>query len=433
MPTADPWLKYQNSVAGFLHVGTASLLQIPNVLQELLWNDPVLGRGYSWRGFANIHPTWSDVWEPQGGSAMDEAYGLFLWNLAVPLTDPSLQADADRVSKEIADVNKEQTQLTKEMMQAWKEFSEAQRDMPPEFQTTFEDWRNQNYADAFTHLNQKRDNLGVEYGHFAGLAGAGWQDVTAARDDFDRGRSDEFTPAFQTDIAFLEGPPPTPPAPPAHPAVVHAHTYAFQPDMATFINEAQSGQGTQLHMAMDQFTATSHDEQWSAGGGAGFDVGFFSFGASAGASHEEFDSSSSDFKMSITAPSFASLQVLPGPWFHRNVITAHPDGPYLAAGPAAVQKRNFFFGPTGILNVIPAMAYVAYQPEISVSLAESDYHRVEDQWNANASFGIGPFSFGGGASSSSSDVTFNAASRTFVAKSHSPHAQLFAVRVDVLP
>jgi hypothetical protein len=431
--TADTWSRFQNTIEGFLHVGPGANLQVPAAMQPLQWDDPNFGLFYAWLGFANLKPDWSDTYEPLVGSAADEAYRNFLWSLAVPLTDPSLQEKANQVTQRIADVAQKETDYYNQMVSDWAKFNAIQQQLPPEFQKTFSQWYNENYASVFINLNQERDNLGVEYQHYAGKAGAGWQDVNTARQDEDRGRDDDLFPAYRmkildptglTDLSQISDVTKVP--------TRRAHTYTFSPDLASFVKDAQSGGGTSLDMSMNQSTSNFHKSEWEGGGHAGISFGFFSFGGSGGYEHTDVDSNSSAFSMKFSAPAFVGIQILPGPWFHREVVQNHKDGPFLPASPVGTGSVHLF-GPGGIFSLMNSMAYVAYKPEITMTLAESDYHRLETSWKASSSFGIGPFSFGGGASSNNTDVTFNVDGKSITVKSSSSDPQLFAVRTDRLP
>src|SRR5207245_7181860 len=121
-------------------------------------------------------------------------------------------------------------------------------------------------------------------------------------------------------------------------------------------------------------------------------------------------------KINTIIPYISSISNNTSQWFNGNMWKRYKDCP--------INPTSTFFGPDGILALVKSVVYVAYQPEVTATLEESQYKRIRTSWHANAKISIGPFSFGGGGGASADTATFDDATRTVRMTSKSPHPHI---------
>eukprot|EP00818_Percolomonas_sp_WS_P002143 CAMPEP_0117441162 /NCGR_PEP_ID=MMETSP0759-20121206/3490_1 /TAXON_ID=63605 /ORGANISM="Percolomonas cosmopolitus, Strain WS" /LENGTH=478 /DNA_ID=CAMNT_0005233003 /DNA_START=151 /DNA_END=1587 /DNA_ORIENTATION=- len=89
---------------------------------------------------------------------------------------------------------------------------------------------------------------------------------------------------------------------------------------------------------------------------------------------------SQKFKVDFQAKGITGITLRPGKWFDKNVLRS------------CKSKLSAYFGKNGKMPCIPQIAWVAYQPHVTVELSESEWHKYQHAWKNPRTIGL---SFGG--------------------------------------
>lgn len=417
-PEATGWLQYTTAMRDLISGGQPDNpafdgLQIVTVPTLATWDDPVFGNWIAWTQWTDTIPTWGINYIPRQGIVFDEIYQSFLLSFAPNDPDPNLTAaigaDIDALQKTATD--RIRTKIR--MGQEWKSFDADQKaSLPASEWLSFPDWK---AVSGFPEQQAQIQSIyNAQLGKFAADTERATDPLATA---LGKALQDYDLANYQANVID----PGTKTADPMH-------AFALVPDLASWKTQAQNGQGTSLDISIDRRTTTDVRSSYDVGAGIDVDFGIWGFSVGGEDHHQTVDTTSTEFKMEVKAPSFASITVTPDHWYHGSIAALWPDGPYKAGF-----DRNYWFGPNGRMNQIMTSIYVAYQPTITVSLSEQDYHATHDSWGASGGISVCGIGFGASYGSSNDSVTFNDNNKSVTLVSHSPNPSVLAVLNDVLP
>ncbi len=169
------------------------------------------------------------------------------------------------------------------------------------------------------------------------------------------------------------------------------------------------------------------NSSWSKWNGS---VGWGPFSVSASQTKSNYSINASDFRLTLEFPVILRFNVV-RPWLNMSVIDTYKD---TAIRPGSeLEKTKPLFGEKGSFSLVSQQFVVAYQPRVTVRMASSDYSSAKTSYSGGGSFGIGPFSVGGGASGGSSTVKWDDATNEVTIGTSSTSFVLLGVVNKVLP
>jgi hypothetical protein len=377
-----------------------------------LWDDPVTGNYIAWQIWANTISAWGLNYVPRPTHEFDENYQTFLYSFLLKDPDPALeqamQDDIDALQKTAS----QRTRVRIAMGKEWMDFDKQQKEsLPASEWLTFGDWRNQSgYPQQASQIQAIYD---AQLGKFAA-------DTEKAVDPMATAIGDAITrynmTDYQRETVSPEG------------IKEQTRVWSFTPDLATWRQQAAMGAGNSIDLTIDHKTSTDVRSSFSASGGLSFNIGILGVSTQGGHTRKTIDTTSSEFKLEFKSPAFEGILVAPGPWYKGSIASLFNNGPYKPGF-----SRDSWFGPNGNLNLVTTIIYLAYQPTITMTLTQNDYHEVITGWSGGAGISIGPFSFGASAGSQNDTITTDDPSRTITLTSKSPNPQVVAVLNDVMP
>ncbi|NYF54090.1 hypothetical protein HDF12_004512 [Edaphobacter lichenicola] len=156
---------------------------------------------------------------------------------------------------------------------------------------------------------------------------------------------------------------------------------------------------------------------------------FLSFRLSSTSTTDISDLAFREFSFSFAAYQLNVIPVTPGDWYSGYLISRYKAGPFKKGSQVTADT---LWGPQGKLGLLVSGLVVAYKPQITVRLSQSDYQRLRRQFRAGAQILIGPFAVGSEAQQSSEEVTWNDESSSFTIRESSPQPQIIAVLSSAL-
>jgi hypothetical protein len=416
----DAWLKLMSELKLAITQGNTSDpryqgLQIGGIGTEVTWHSQDVQRNnyLAWT-FANTVPTWGLTYLPDAGHEFGHSYGDEWINALEPPAENKQyeQAMLDDTDMLRMTASKRFT-ASRKIDQEWRAFNQGQQDLPPDEQTSYSDWLTETgFGDEMSRYNQIYDIQREQFAHDAALAGGGWQAIGQARDAYNNDKD----PAFRADVKNDQN------------LIVKLPTWRLTPELGQWLQEAQAGRGTALHIKIDDTTSTSVQSAFGVGGSVGLDIGFLKVNTQGGFQRKEIDTSKTGFELQIDIPAFTAIEVSPGPWYRGDVVELYSKGPYVAG-----RSASNYFGETGVCALRIERIYVGYQPEGHVTLTDETYRDVTKEWAGQGGVSIGPFTFGGGGSRSQDTVTRHDQTNTISFKSTSLEPQVVAVLSAVMP
>jgi hypothetical protein len=209
--------------------------------------------------------------------------------------------------------------------------------------------------------------------------------------------------------------------------------YFVTPDLDKFVTDAlaQPADKPMLSMTLNKSSHRYHGstQTWSAGASVWY--GFWSFGANASGGRDEVDTNDAAFSLKVTARAVGAFTIRPDDWYSGTLVSAFKKGPWKPNGEIVQQKLNLW-GPDGLLNLRTAQVIVAFQPSVSITMSASDYQRVSSHLDVNGGFSIGPFGFGGGYHTATTDITMNSATHTITATDNTNTPKIIAVVSNII-
>ncbi len=185
---------------------------------------------------------------------------------------------------------------------------------------------------------------------------------------------------------------------------LNAFTTKYQEWQTASVNNQRTG-GT---IAISSSSKASQWSQfgWSAnvGGLFGDFLSIVGAGSTSGQT-TTFNTQSEAFGLEVSFTGLGTFMLNQGKWYQAGLIQDYKDN----------LKPNSpdFFGEHGSMGLIPTQAIVGFEPEITLTLDQSDYDKFVQTWqaNASASLNLGPFRLGSANVStygSRQDISFNA-------------------------
>lgn len=96
--------------------------------------------------------------------------------------------------------------------------------------------------------------------------------------------------------------------------------------------------------------------------------------------------------LQISAARYAVFQIAHGKWFNRAIVRKYGSGGYQLDGAPAWANQKYF-GPDGILSLLPRAVIIAQRPTTHLRLAPSDFERLKSQLKEEAKVTIGGLVF----------------------------------------
>jgi len=169
------------------------------------------------------------------------------------------------------------------------------------------------------------------------------------------------------------------------------------------------------------------DSSWSKWSGS---AGWGPFSVSASQTRSNYSINTNDFRLRLELPVILRFTLV-RPWLNMAVIDTYKD---TAIRPGSeLEKLKPLFGEKGSFALVSQEFVVAYQPRVTVKMASNDYSSAKTSYSGGGSFGIGPFSIGGGASGGSSSVKWDDTNSEVTIGTSSTSFVLLGVRNKVLP
>lgn len=162
---------------------------------------------------------------------------------------------------------------------------------------------------------------------------------------------------------------------------------------------------TTVDTASGSFTRNATSEYTSYGGSAGFSLGIFSIGGSAGHSsqHQHLSSQTSNLRFSYKY----TLVTIRRPWMTFNLLGTKGWNLGNFAAKGAISKGTKAGQAASIMPLLPTSFVVVKDVRISANWAKSDWDLIRSQTGGGGGFGIGPFRISGHYAHSSSSDTFS--------------------------
>lgn len=165
--------------------------------------------------------------------------------------------------------------------------------------------------------------------------------------------------------------------------------------------------------------STSYENRWSGSASVGY--GFFSVSASAegGTIEKHMQASASSF--SISFKKLGPANVLRRNWYNESLIRTY----------CREVNREEYWGLGGTLNMIPQTVIIGRGISISIEVDQATYDEFQTWYTAHGSagFSFGPWSVGGGGSSSTSFTDVRNASAGTTIKIEDTSDQLYVVGI----
>jgi hypothetical protein len=162
---------------------------------------------------------------------------------------------------------------------------------------------------------------------------------------------------------------------------------------------------TIVDSASGTFNSSSSSDFTSFGGSAGFSLGLFSIGGSAGHSseHRHASSETTNFRISFEY----TLVTIRRPWMTFNLLGTKTWNLGNLFGRGAVSNGTKLNQTNSQMPLYPTSFVVVRNVKISASWSATDADFIRTKINAGANIGIGPFSIGGSYASSKTNEKFS--------------------------
>ncbi|HCR3978043.1 hypothetical protein [Citrobacter koseri] len=151
-----------------------------------------------------------------------------------------------------------------------------------------------------------------------------------------------------------------------------------------------------IEIMSNSFHSEHYDSSWSAGGS--FSYGFFSCGGSASGGHVEDRLKKGTQKLKFSFKRMITVQIQRGGWYDEGLLsyTGYVD-------------KEEFWGPRGMLNLIPVSAVIGRGLTIEIETTSEAYDSFRDwrRTSGSAGFSFGPWSVGAGANSSTNSSSIS--------------------------
>jgi hypothetical protein len=154
-----------------------------------------------------------------------------------------------------------------------------------------------------------------------------------------------------------------------------------------------------LGIQQSSMLSTSYEHRWSAGGSVGY--GFFNVGGSASGGNIENHLRAGTQSLKFSFKRLTLGTITRGNWYDGGLVTSPPYYTWV--------DRNEYWGVNGTLSLIPVSVIIGRGLSVTISTSQHAYDEYQNWYNqsASAGFSFGPWSVGGGESSSTSSTTIS--------------------------
>jgi hypothetical protein len=407
------WERFLTILSDFIRGGGAQHVQFLSTYQGADWNDPTYGQYRVCRLIGDTIPEWGSGYKPRTGKSFGDEYGVFIQNLVLPLTDPSVihQADSARTNW-LASLDVLQAAQAA-VGPHWQRFDQWQQSLPADRRLKFDIWYQRYDGQKIGALQQRADGLASTYQRFFNQAYGGYAFLA---DLITRFSSTTRVQALAPDSGVYEA----------------LYPYSVSPSLDDFIKTYTASPGTRS-FRLDSSTSHYNSSQTTWGASASYAF-FVRVGASG--SSTNIDYNSQDFSVQFSVDAMQAFNVVPGQWFSADVVQFFKAGDhFIPGGPIdiAFKNKTLWGNENSVFALRTAQVVVALHPKVTVHLSNVDYHNATSSWNASAGIGIGPFSFGGSAGQTKVDIQKHDDTSTITAEDKSGVPQIIAVVTDILP
>lgn len=190
---------------------------------------------------------------------------------------------------------------------------------------------------------------------------------------------------------------------------------------------SQNGWPTKT-FASASWASNQSSDYSSASGGGGFGAGLWSFGAGSSSSwsHQHSDAHSESVSVSYKY----ALVTIRRPWLNQLVFSL-PGWKTDLFHKGQISTGNRNFQTNSVMPLIPQSFYVIKDLTIIGDFSSSEFDHAEQQMNAGASIGWGPFSLSGSYSSSHSQTSYRASMSSNTI--HAPFVQILGWINQIVP
>jgi hypothetical protein len=174
-----------------------------------------------------------------------------------------------------------------------------------------------------------------------------------------------------------------------------------------FSSTSTSSGWTTFDSASSNTASSSSSDFTSYGGSAGFSLGLFSIGGSAGhsSSHQQASSETSNLRISFEY----TLVTIRRPWMNFSLFSTKGWDLGNLYKKGVLSKGTKAGEDSAVFPLLPTSFVVARKIKISANWAKADWDLITSKTSGGGGFGIGPFSISGSYSHSSSNQTFTSA------------------------
>jgi len=424
--TTDIWQKYateltnlatagqfdsNNQVISF--AGTTLSVDLGNANPKVI-NDVVYQ-------IANTVPAYSPSYAPKGG--LISSYASFLD--AIDLKgdpNPNLDSQINEATVAFTNANNNFLSVQTKAYEAWANFKKASGS-----DVSFSTWVQNSYPvyiqahSTLEATESKLQQLNIQkYGQGYQIIASALNMVsstTGARDimsqnNYNMAVASGATAPAGSGPAVLPGETPQQPASelvdsfaPAY--GLNAFTTKYQEWQTASVNNQRSGGSISV-------SSSSKASQWSqfgwsanVGGLFGDFLSIVGAGSTSGQT-TTFNTQSEEFGLEVSFTGLGAFLLNQGQWYQAGLVQDYKN--------QLKPNSPEFFGEHGSMGLVPTQAIVGFEPEITLTLEQSDYDKFVQTWqaNASASLNLGPFRIGSANVStygSRQDISFNASSR----------------------
>lgn len=387
-------------------------LQVITAPQPADWSDPKYG-AYRTTFYGDTIPKWGAIFNPQNASSFADIYGTFINSIVLKLNDQADQKSADDARKKWNTCNTALQNQYGLVGTHWTNFNVNQQGLPVQRRMSFDTWFARFEAPSLKVYDDQCAGLAVNYNSWFNKATQGQANLANA--------ILRYSSAKQISVAV----------PNTTDQVTSVWPYAFVQSLDNFVTASDAAPGPAFAETFNSGSQTYSATTTTWGGSASY--GFFVH-ASAGGSSSTVDTHSDAFGMQIQLKGLQVFDIKPGDWFSQQLIQAWKDGPF-QPNSLIEQKRQAgaLYGPNGIFSLRAARFIVAFQPTVTLQMSAANYHEAKSSWSGGGGFGIGPFSFGGSASHSTTNIVSDDNNNKLTVQDISKIPQVIAIVLDRLP
>ncbi len=340
--------------------------------------------------WANVMPQWSPNYAPSSNNFYDN-YVAFLNSIALKGGNAGLQQIADGYGANLAAATKKLSDARAASNAAWAEFNTSQASLPPNAQTPYAQWYQDNSAATINSLENGVAAQATKYNQaMAQVGGPDYKTISGAQQkaNLQAGSSGLVYPAGVGGQVY--------------PA------YSASPDLNDWYVQALQSLASSAPPQIDfTLTLADDDKNWTGqssyfNAAAQVSYSAFFWGGSAAASYgqskgaQTYDSLVQNMTMHYTAQSAGLFNFGLGSWYDSSMIKLFAD----QISPTSALAGKPMGGEDGYLNLRVAQVLVVMGASVTITGDSQTISQMANQFSQNSSASVSAGGFGWSASAS---------------------------------